>query len=568
MGKSKEALQLELWKLLQGQPEQQLDLGKLDSTVEGSAPCKEAWAALKSAGNGEGVNGDTALRDVLLDREDVFILSAKDDGTELIELTESAQLMSPEGGLPDNLLVNADFLEALAQLEEAEEADEAVPEPAAAPAQPLKNTPKAKFNGREPLPVGLQDAAAASAGAAASAPSVAKAAPAASKAPAAKAEDAGAATSAAPTDAAAGGAAAASAATTSEAGDGDEPPKKQARLSYLLTCRGKGKGKSGFFQDLIWTPALATHRDMEGKKDTDMLRALVKALEMHTNQGVTLSQLGSDFKVAQLKKDNLFKNVRLLDILKHYEDMFELVPDNTGGWFVKLQPGAQASLPHCEETMEQELKEEFSLPERIEKPKTAHEKMQALRIELIHALSRRGNKVPLQELGQEPRVQQRKQGLPQAKKLIEFIRLFPINFLVQSDDMTIEMASTNVSDQRMIDSFLGKPEKVEKPPPEPVKPVKASKEKAAGEKSEKKSGRGSKSSSSASTGSIYQAPSPFSYAYPSGYPAYPPGYAYPPPPGYPPVQYVYPPPPEGYPPTYPVAGYAYPPPGMYPPSLG
>ena len=40
------------------------------------------------------------------------------------------------------------------------------------------------------------------------------------------------------------------------------------------------------------------------------------AIELHSGKCVTLSQLGSDFKVSQLKKDNMWKSVRLLDILE------------------------------------------------------------------------------------------------------------------------------------------------------------------------------------------------------------------------------------------------------------
>jgi len=146
----------------------------------------------------------------------------------------------------------------------------------------------------------------------------------------------------------------------------------------------------------------------------------------------------------------LFKNVRLLDILKQHEDIFELQSDGlSGGWTVKPVAGALAALPGAAAVSEQTL----MLPDRIENPIGTKEKMQALRIELLHALSRRGNRVALQELGQEARVQQRKQGLHQARKLVDFIRIFPENFRVSSDEtqMIVETASTNVADQTMIE---------------------------------------------------------------------------------------------------------------------
>lgn len=76
--------------------------------------------------------------------------------------------------------------------------------------------------------------------------------------------------------------------------------------------------------------------------------------------------------------------------------------------------------------------------------------------------------VQLQELGQEPRVQKVKQSLHQvpqnslcaacleAKKLIEFVRMFPSNFKVSSEDsqMIIEVTSTSVSDHSMIERAI------------------------------------------------------------------------------------------------------------------
>ncbi|CAE7442164.1 slc43a2, partial [Symbiodinium pilosum] len=93
--------------------------------------------------------------------------------------------------------------------------------------------------------------------------------------------------------------------------------------------------KHGFYSDLFWTPLIAQALAIERKKDSEMVRALFSAVEMHSGRGVTLSQLGSDYKVSQLKKDNMWKSVRLLDILEAYEDIFELVPDgSSGGWQV------------------------------------------------------------------------------------------------------------------------------------------------------------------------------------------------------------------------------------------
>lgn len=153
----------------------------------------------------------------------------------------------------------------------------------------------------------------------------------------------------------------------------------------------------------------------------------------------------------------------VLDILKRYEEVFDLEPDPLGGWQVRLAataPGVLAMLPASENPaamVDSIVPMEAMLPERMENPATSRDKMQALRIEIMHAISRRGGKSPVQELGQEPRVQRHKQGLHQAKKLLDFIKLFPANFRIASDDspvapqMVIELASFDVNDKEMID---------------------------------------------------------------------------------------------------------------------
>merc|ERR1719163_1213654 len=111
-----------------------------------------------------------------------------------------------------------------------------------------------------------------------------------------------------------------------------------------------------------------------------MIRALYKAVEMHGGSGVPLSQLGSDFRVSELKKDPTLKNWKLLDILgwKECENVFEMQasPGVTGGVAVKLQPGAEAALPDAEEAAEVVDMNEALLPDRIDNPKTLKDKHQ------------------------------------------------------------------------------------------------------------------------------------------------------------------------------------------------
>jgi len=236
-----------------------------------------------------------------------------------------------------------------------------------------------------------------------------------------------------------------------------QPAPKKEKLTPA--AKAKAKGKNGYYMDLIWTPAIQAQKDKEKEKEDEFAQALYTAFEMQGSASVALSQLGADYKVAQLKKDIHFKNTRLLDILKQYDEIFELFPDGAGGWTVRLQPGAEAALPGgvgATSFAEECQAMSAMLPERLDDPRNVKEKMQALRIELLHALHRRGGKVPLQELGQEPRVQQRKTGLHQAKKLIDFLRVFPLNFVIQADatQMIVEIGSLDVSDQNMIERSI------------------------------------------------------------------------------------------------------------------
>jgi len=370
-----------------------------------------------------------------------------------------------------------------------------------------------------------------------------------------------------------------------------ERPAKAPR-----TAKGKGKSIGGpdnwngwCFTDIVWTPELQQKKSQEKQKETQLVRALYRAMDMHVGKSVTLSQLGSDFKVAELKKDPHFKNWRLLDILN--DNVFELVPDRasgvTGGIMVKLQPGAEAALPDADLAAEQVNEAELLLPERIENPRGTKDRVQALRIELIYALQRRGGKTAIQELGQEPRVQKTKAELRSTRKLVDWVRIFPNNFKIMPEktdgNIMVEMCSADVGDTSMIDRALN--------PDRPSTPSKGPKGNSSS------SSRYSQNSSRGGSGSMHHTsmPPPSYPSYPGysympgmgsmgygpphgtggvmhvpsgyGYPGYPPAGA--PHSGYPPAGY--PPagsPPPSYPPSYPQAGsppagypYGYPPAG-------
>jgi len=420
MGRLKDTLHLEVWKHLKTQPQCRTLLLALNSPGigggrQGPQEIRHAWQELKTNGkaDGEKMNKTTGLQAVLMERPDLFQSETNEKGHLLISIRETARELSPEEVVVPRLMV--------------ESAGEA--EPGSGGFSAEQEALQAS------LAASLQDFDAEGWQADQEEPAPAE-----------------------------------SAASTAAR---HEPLAKKQRTDFqgradprsgkgIGSGKGGTKGKNGLFQDIVWTPAIAAAKAEEKRKDAAIVRALFNAIEMHGGgvggSAVTLSQIGSDYNVAQLKKESKFKKMKLLDILKFYEDVFELTPDGvTGGYVVKLHPGAEAALPDAETFFGGEIEEsDLMLPERLEDPRSLKEKMQALRVELIHALHRRGRKVALQELGQEPKVQQSKSLLHKAQKLIDFIKLFPDNFAMINDDasMIIELVSMDVYDQSMIDASL------------------------------------------------------------------------------------------------------------------
>lgn len=234
------------------------------------------------------------------------------------------------------------------------------------------------------------------------------------------------------------------------------PPIKRARPGQTVTALLPPKdywkpvwGKGGF-QDIVWTPEIAQARQAEFRAEADMARALYEALDGFPGSTARVSQLGQDVQVAKLKKEPPFKHEKLLDILERHSGIFHCLPDGT----VRLLPGAGGALPDAGEGGEVR-ESDLMLPERIRGARSIKEKLQAIRIELIHALHRRGGEGFLQELGQEPRVQSNRQGCPQAQKLSDLIRMFPGNFALNiSEDGTqlVKLVGYSVSEQSQIDA--------------------------------------------------------------------------------------------------------------------
>jgi len=239
-------------------------------------------------------------------------------------------------------------------------------------------------------------------------------------------------------------------ATTSKGGGG--------ATAAALTGGPLWGGPNRGYYDLLWTPRVEAARERERRKEWAMVRALYEAVDSYDGEIVTISQMGIDYKVAQLKKDPQFKDEKLGDILKRYEEVFEVIFDSTRGCVARLQPGAQMALPDAEEALAAAISEaELMLPERIRSPTNVRDRMQALRIELVHALHRRGGHAAPQELGQEHRVQKVKANIAQAKKLIDFVKLFPTNFDITYDEKkeaTLTLISFDCNDSSMIDMSL------------------------------------------------------------------------------------------------------------------
>lgn len=195
--------------------------------------------------------------------------------------------------------------------------------------------------------------------------------------------------------------------------------------------------------------------------ETRMVWALYDAVQQYSGTGMaSVSQLGADFKVSLLKKEAQFRTTKLQDILLSFEELFELRNDS-GNVMVSLIEGGEEFLPDLDEHLVEEIQEstrsDQELPERIHSPGSAKERMQALRIEIIHALHRRGGKAEAQGLGQDHLVQQCKERIYQARKLSDFLRIFPKNFGLTTSDaggFIVELLEAGVADQTMIENSI------------------------------------------------------------------------------------------------------------------
>eukprot|EP00929_Paragymnodinium_shiwhaense_P006295 TRINITY_DN10949_c0_g2_i3.p1 TRINITY_DN10949_c0_g2~~TRINITY_DN10949_c0_g2_i3.p1 ORF type:complete len:431 (-),score=48.23 TRINITY_DN10949_c0_g2_i3:84-1265(-) len=219
--------------------------------------------------------------------------------------------------------------------------------------------------------------------------------------------------------------------------------------------------RNNCYGDIVWTPQLGEEKRAAEKKEWALARAVFNVIQFYGGGPVQMTHACSHYSVQNVKKEPSFKSMKMVDFVRLYPDVFEVSPDPTGGGFqAKLVPGAEAALPgDPADALTDEGNEMMkSLPKFLLDPQTPADKIQALRIEIIHSLANRGSKLALTDIGQDPRVQQAKSKVSAQKKVTEFIRMFPANFsMTEFPTMEVELSSTDVSDQSAIPKALKSP---------------------------------------------------------------------------------------------------------------
>jgi len=462
MGRWKDAFYLEVWKHLLTRNNHPEPLSQLNAPTAGYYGIKNAWGDLQANAREERMKKATGLKVVLSDRPDLFQLTPNAAGHLCIQLTRAAQSFDPQEGVPAVSVV-ASINQAAKDIEAALAGDAAL---AAMGGATGSMSGIAAMGGGSSIDsaiaaMGGGSALAAMGGATMGGTTIGGGDMGGFPPMMALPSDGSASPPASVVD---------PLLQMAELIDGPRPDKHEWAELYAdpasaaaakkkkaktTTQPPPGMNKRGLYMDLVWTPTLAAVKEREERLEKEMARALLHAAEQYRGQDTAVSKLGFDFKVARIKKDNHFKNEKLLDILKRHPDVFELVPDGQGGFNVLIQPGALGVL-YTDEELEAKNKAEAMLPPKLENPYNIRERMQALRIEVIHALHHRGGASLVQELGQEPGVQQAKQTIAQAKKLQDFVKLFPHNFILHAVDSgsIIQLLSYDVADRSMIDQSV------------------------------------------------------------------------------------------------------------------
>eukprot|EP00930_Biecheleria_cincta_P005570 TRINITY_DN10649_c0_g3_i1.p1 TRINITY_DN10649_c0_g3~~TRINITY_DN10649_c0_g3_i1.p1 ORF type:complete len:548 (+),score=119.65 TRINITY_DN10649_c0_g3_i1:75-1718(+) len=251
------------------------------------------------------------------------------------------------------------------------------------------------------------------------------------------------------------------------------PEQQQGPAAKVQKGASKVKNKSGTRGPPTWTPELAAEQEQqridaskdEQNKRSRMVWCLYEALlnMLDVGESASVSQLGADHKVAAIKQDPLFKNKKLLDIVRMYPAVFTVEPDAKTGFKIGVANDAISALPEADEEYAKEMakRDELAklLPVRILESEvvTPLDKMQALRIEIMHALHRRDGRCSIQELGQDAKLQYRKNSSVHGRSLKEFMAFFPSNFTLvtsEQEGLMVEQGSYDVNDTSMMNRVL------------------------------------------------------------------------------------------------------------------
>eukprot|EP00929_Paragymnodinium_shiwhaense_P006292 TRINITY_DN10949_c0_g1_i1.p1 TRINITY_DN10949_c0_g1~~TRINITY_DN10949_c0_g1_i1.p1 ORF type:complete len:558 (-),score=88.63 TRINITY_DN10949_c0_g1_i1:134-1807(-) len=443
MGVFKDKLFLEVWKFLLKQRDKSSLLSGINAPREGRHGVRAAWKDICDNRPAEGLKTKTGMRDVLYDRPDLFNIFGPQQHAS-VQLTELALSVDPRDGLPAYASAEPEF-------EIGSTLPPVIPEGAGASFidEPESGDDDDGGSGAatssgglmKPLQVGRVSS---------------------------------------------GGAGLDSdqmAALASFLGDGEDEPKAEPKVGIQTTIKKIGKEKreieltaknilpsakwdfdfpalnarTGQYGDIVWTPQLGEEKRNAEKKEWTMVKAVFDVIQLYGGGPVQMTQACSHYKVQAVKKEPPFKTMKMVDFCKLYPQVIEILPEENGqGFLAKVVPGAKDHFPVDLDLGEEHGSEIMSnLPKFILNAETPHDKIQALRIEIIHSLANRGSNLLLTDIGHDPRVQQAKREVSALKKVTEFIRMFPKNFrLTEAPPMTVELISTDIEDTSAISEAL------------------------------------------------------------------------------------------------------------------
>eukprot|EP00927_Polykrikos_kofoidii_P068689 TRINITY_DN64019_c0_g1_i1.p1 TRINITY_DN64019_c0_g1~~TRINITY_DN64019_c0_g1_i1.p1 ORF type:complete len:496 (+),score=98.24 TRINITY_DN64019_c0_g1_i1:91-1488(+) len=257
----------------------------------------------------------------------------------------------------------------------------------------------------------------------------------------------------------------------------EEPLRKFPRLPVPTSIAGIARETATY----VDPPEFGSLVGEEYNKASRLCRAIFNCVSNDAD-GTSVSVIATDPVVNMLKRDPVFNNQRLVDIIKRHTDIFfvdedESAPSHEWKVIVLLQgednlpfvdetediPTAEAMDPSTAEVEAEAEAEAALLPARILLPESDFDRFQALRIDIIHALHARGNFGLMNDIGQIQAIIDNRKAITGKPSLLELIRLFPGN--IRTEDrgrghFMLELLSADVDDTSAIDDYIaGKREK-------------------------------------------------------------------------------------------------------------